>query len=160
MKVLKNNYNQIAAHVSEIYTYPRKLECYECDSELEYEKDDLEVGVYGAMHVRCPLCGYLNMLDNNENDIRLTKDNIEFPLHFHRNSKETGAVDTCNHEFIKPLISKGIDYFRENKDEFAWYSGSGNTMVYIFRMTGDEEYEVVVVDSRYETYIPFEPADY
>ena len=159
MKVLKNNY-EVAAHVSEIYTYPRKIECDKCSSELEYEEDDLEVGIFGAMHIKCPLCGHNNMLDGNENDVKLTKHNVEFPVHFYHTSKDTGAVDTCNHEFVKPLINKGIDYFRENKDEFAWYSGSGNTMVYIFRMDGDEEYEVVVADSRYETYIPFEPADY
>lgn len=161
MKVLKNNFYELpVVKTTIIKSYPRKLICEHCESELEYEKDDMEVGVYGAMHVLCPLCGYNNMLDGNEYDVTLTKDNIEFPVHFHHTSKENGAVDICNNEFIKPIINKGINYLRENKDEFAWYSGSGNTMVYIFRMTGDEEYEIVVSDSHYSTYIPFEAEDY
>lgn len=161
MKVLKNNYNKVSAHISEINIepYPRIIECDECGSELEYEKSDMEVGVYGAMHVKCPLCGYDNMLDGNECDITLTKDNIEFPIHFHHTSKETGAVDTCNNKFVKECIRKGIDYFRENKDEFVHYTGTGNTIVYIFRYDDDEEYNVVVTDNYYETYIPFEQED-
>ena len=164
MKVLKNNYNdgKIAAHETIVVPkYPRKLECEKCGSELEYDKDDLEIGVYGMAHVRCPLCNYSNPLyDDDENDIKLTKYNIEFPTHFHHTSVENGAVDTCNNKFVKECINKAIDHFREYKDEFAYYTGTGSTMVYVFRLTGDEEYEVVVTDNHYSTYIPFEKIDY
>lgn len=162
MKVLKNNYNdgKIASHVSEIYTYPRKLECENCESELEYDKSDLEVGVYGAMHVRCPLCGYLNMLDGNENDVKLTKNNIEFPLHFSHSSVETGAVESCNNENVRYEISRAIEHFRLNKDEWHWFTAYGNLYISVNRLSGDENYEVFVTDRRWETFIPFEPEDY
>ena len=162
MKVLKNNFNEIAACVTEVNLkpYPRKLICENCESELEYEKSDMKVGVYGIMHVKCPLCGYNNMIYGNENDITLTVDNIEFPTHFHHTSKETGAVNVCNNEFVKECVRKAINYFRENKEEFAYFTGTGNTMVYVFRFEGDEEYEVAVANDYYETYIPFKPEDY
>lgn len=56
MKVLKNNYNNVVYSVIE--PYPREIECENCSSELQYDKSDLEVGVCGVMHVKCPLCGY------------------------------------------------------------------------------------------------------
>ena len=161
MKVLENNYNQDNTNKHEqVEPYPRKLICENCLSKLEYEKSDLIIGVYRASHLKCPLCGYANMLDGNENDVTLTKDNVEFPIHFNHTSTETGAVDTCNNEFVRECIQNGIDYFRKNKEEFVYYTGTGNTMIYIFRFDGDENYEVVVTNDYYSTYIPFEGRDY
>lgn len=162
MKVLKNNYKegQIAvAHESTIKPYPRKLECEKCGSELEYEESDINIGVYGAAHVLCPLCGYNNMLDGDEHDITLTKDNIEFPIHFHHTSKETGAVKISNEE-IKNRIRNGVNYFRTNKDEHYWFTESGDTHVSVVRYEGDKDYEVLVTKDFYSTYIPFEEEDY
>lgn len=162
MKVLKNNYNEVSANISEvnIEPYPRELKCEKCGSTLEYEKSDMEVGVYGAMHVLCPLCGYNNMLDGNECDVTLTKDNVEFPLHFYYSSKETGAVDVCDNEHIKKEINRAIEYFRKNKDEWHWYTDYGNLYVSVERLDGDEEYYVTVTDRTWGTYIPFESEDY
>lgn len=162
MKVLKNNYKGIVTHESNVKTnsYPRKLICGKCDSELQYDVEDLVEGVYGAMHVVCPLCGHSNMLDGDEHDVTVTKDNIKFPTHFHHTSVETGAVDNCNAEHVKKCVKEAIKYFRENKNEFAYTMSSGTTTVHVFRYTGDEEYVVVVSKDYYETYIPFEPEDY
>ena len=160
MKVLENNYNEECTHVDALEPYPRELECEKCGSKLEYDKSDMEVGIFGAMHVKCPLCGYNNMLDGNECDVILTKDNVEFPIHFHHTSKENGAVDTCNNKFVRECVQKAINYFRKHKDEFAYCTGTGSTMVYVFRYDGDEDYEVVVTDNHYSTYIPFEEEDY
>ena len=41
MKVLKNNMSQNNNYIK---PYPRKLICYQCGSELEYEKDDMYMG--------------------------------------------------------------------------------------------------------------------
>ena len=160
MKVLKNNFGKVDAIETTVNPYPRKHECENCGSELEYDKSDIYIGVYGSSHIKCPLCEYENMLDGNENDITLTKDNVEFPTHFHHTSKYTGAVDTCNNENIKKYVREAIEYFRINKSESHWFSDSGNTMVYVFRFDGDEEYEVVVTKDYYSTYIPFEKVDY
>lgn len=160
MKVLKNNFNKTSLQ-TEVKTYPRKLICEECGSELEYEKSDIEMGVLGCMHLKCPLCGFYNMLEEHESNINLTEDNIEFPTHFFHTSKETGAVDICNNEEVKRYIKRGINYLRENKEEeYAWHSGSGNLFVYIHRFEGDDEYFVMVSKDYYETYIPLKPEDY
>lgn len=162
MKVLKNNFNEITAHVTEVKleSYPRKLICEKCESELEYEKSDLEEGALGAMYVRCPLCGYNNMLDGNENDITLTKDNVKFPKHFFHTSKEDGAVDVCNNETIKKYINDAINYFRKNKDEFYYHAATGNLSVHVCRYEEYEDYYVEVTNNYYSTYIPFESEDY
>lgn len=157
MKVLKNNFNKINTIETKIKPYPRKHKCENCNSELEYDESDIYIGVYGASHIKCPLCEHENMIDDNEYNIRLTKDNVEFPTHFaHHNN----GVDTCNNENIKKYVREAIEYFRINKSESYWFSGSGNTMVYVFRFDGDEEYEVVVTKDYYSTYIPFEKIDY
>ena len=161
MKVLKNNFDKIAtANGIIVKPRPKKLICENCNSELEYEESDIHIGVYGASHLLCPLCGYDNMTDDEEYNITLTKNNIEFPTHFHHTSVETGAVDNCTTEFVKNCVKEAIEYFRNNKNEFAFYTGTGTTMVYVFRYTGDEEYEVVVTKDSYNTYIPFESEDY
>ena len=158
MKVLVNNYSKEDA--KQLEKYPRNIVCEKCFSELEYDKSDITIGVLGAGHVKCCLCGFNNMLDDDEEGIILTKDNVEYPTHFLQISKETGAKDVCNNEFIKECIQEAIDNFRKNKDEFVYYIGKGNTMVYVFRYNGDEEYNVVVTNNYYETDIPFESEDY
>ena len=161
MKVLENKYGaDKAVEEITIEPYPRELECEMCGSKLEYEKEDMEVGVLGAMHVKCPLCGYNNMLDGNECDITLTKDNVEFPLHFFYSSKEDGAKDVFNNEEIKKCINDAIEFFRKNKDAYHWFTSYGNLYISVRKFEGDEEYDVMVTDRHWETYIPFEPEDY
>lgn len=166
MKVLKNNFDDEKSTIktNDVESYPRKLICEYCESELEYEESDITIGVLGAAHVLCPLCEYNNMLDGNENDITLTKDNVEFPTHFFHTSTENGAVDVCNNEYIKKCIGEAIDYFRNNKDEFAYFTGTGNSMIHVYRMSSDaiadNEYHIIISNNYYSTYIPFESEDY
>jgi hypothetical protein len=164
MKVLKNNYNQIGANSEEIRKfepYPRKLLCEHCSSELEYEESDLRMGEYGCMFVDCPCCGQDNMLEENEHNITLTVDNIEFPTHFSRTSTEHGAVDCCNNGTIKEYLRKAIDYFRKNKDEYDWGGHiTGNLYLHVHRWSGDENYEITISNNFYSMDIPFEDIDY
>lgn len=160
MRVLKDNYNKIE-ETHQAKPYPRSLICEDCGSELEYEKSDLRMGAYGCVHLDCPLCGYSNMLDENEENIILTVDNIEFPVHFYHVSTETGAVDCCTNEMIKKYIRKVVDYFRENKDEYDWGGHiTGNLYMHVHKYSGDEEYTIVVSNDFYETSIPFGDEDY
>lgn len=164
MKVLKNNYeNYIEKNVEKkkiVERYPRKYICQSCGSELEYDKSDLRVGELGLVFLDCPLCGHSNILEDNEFTITLTKENTEFPTHFHHCSVETGAVDVCNNEKVKEYINKAIDYFRKNKNEFVWFASTGNLHITVFRWDGDECYDVIVTNDYYDTYIPFEDEDY
>lgn len=153
MKVLKDNYNTEA-----IVEPVRKLVCEHCGSELEYEAPDIRIGAFGCAYVDCPCCGKGNDID--EDGITLTVNNVEFPTHFWHTSKETGAVDYCNNKEVKKAIYKAIDYFRNNKDDYHWFTACGNLYVDVCKYEGDESYEVVVSNDYYETSIPFESEDY
>lgn len=164
MKVLKNNFNEPLNEINEVIykfePYPRSITCEECGSELEYDKSDMRMGMYGCNFIDCPLCGYDNMLEDNEYNIALTKDNVQFPVHFHHSSKETGAKDICNNTHIKECIKEAIEYFRTDKNEFVYLTSAGNTSVFVFKFDDDEDYEVFVCPDFYTTYIPFEQEDY
>ena len=158
MKVLVNRH--VKNNNEESVTYPKKITCEKCNSELEYEKSDIVIGAYGCPHILCPLCNYDNLLYDEEEELILTKDNVKFPTHFSYTSKETGAVDVCNNTEIKSYINRAIAYFRKNKDEFCWYAATGNLIIFVCRYDGDENYWVVVADKHYDTYITFEKEDY
>ena len=164
MKVLKNNYVKTDTSTEEkfkkIELYPRAIICENCSSNLEYEESDLKMGAYGCVFVCCPLCHYDNMIEDNENSITLTANNIEFPIHFFHTSKENGAVDNCNNENIKKEVRRGIDFLRNNKEEFSWMAEYGNLYIEIKRFDGDENYEIIVSNDFYTTYIPFDFEDY
>ena len=165
MKILKDNYvgHVKAVKVKEkkiVKPYPRQMVCEYCKSTLEYEESDLYMGSFGHMHLDCPCCGYDNMLDEHEDNIVLTKDNIQFPTHFHHCCTENGAVDCCNNEEVRKVINKGIEYFRKNKNEYAWSHSSGNLCIHISRWEGDKVYDVMVTNNHYSMDIPFEKVDY
>ena len=155
MKVLVNNYNK-DSHIDNTNTYPRKLVCENCGSELEYNKEDIRIGILGCALLDCPLCNHDNMIEDNENSIDLTADNVEFPTHFFY----TSNVDCCNNEKVRKCIKNAIDYFRKNKEELYWFTESGNLHVDVTRWDGDETYCVHVTNNYYTTYIPFESIDY
>lgn len=160
MKVLKDNYTTIVEEIVQKpeKPYPRKMVCENCGSELEYEKSDLRLGALGCAFVDCPLCSHDNLID--EDGVTLTVDNVEFPVHFWHTCVEKGAKDACNNEEVKQCIRKAIDYFRKNKNEYHWFTCYGNLYIGVTRWDGDENYEVVVTNNYYNTYIPFEKLDY
>lgn len=162
MKILEDNYNGSMKECAKttIKPYPRQCTCDGCDSILEYDKSDLYMGFLGCMYLRCPLCGEENMLEDNEGIITLTKDNVEFPVHFWHISKESGATDCCNNETVKKSIDEAISYLREHKDE-NWYGvESGNLYVNVCKLHRDKNYDVCVSNDYYNTVIPFEKEDY
>lgn len=166
MKVLKDNYkgNRVK-HIEEyVKPYPRKLICENCESELEYEESDMRMGVYGCMFLDCPLCRYDNMLEDNEKNIKLTVDNIEFPVHYHHTSVETGAKDCCNNEKIRSCLREAIDYFRRHKHDeeepYNWWTQRGNLYINVHRYSEDEEYSVIISNDFYSMEISFEAEDY
>ena len=158
IKVIQNNFNKINSNKpvspSTIHTF-----CEHCDSELEFTKDDTHIGWLGAAYITCPCCGNESMVVELDG-IALTKDNIEFPVHFLRCNKGMRYVKEVSNEEVVKEICKGIEYFRKNKDEYYWYTSRGDLFMILFRYAGDEEYFVVVTKDFYETYIPFEGEDY
>lgn len=165
MKILKNNYNNYneesnIEETKKIKPYPRKCICENCQSELQYDKTDITIGFLGAAHIHCPLCNNNIILEDNEHNITLTKDNIKYPNHFWHTSVETGAVNRNNNEEIKKEINNAIEYFRKYKDEYHWYTESGSLNMVVYRLDDDKCYEIMVTNNFYSTSIPFEDEDY
>ena len=158
MKVLKNNYSSEEI-TKEVKPYVLTINCDKCDSELEITEEDTHIGWMGARFITCPCCGEESMVDELDG-ITLTKDNLEFPIHFIRTTKGLRHVVEINSDEIIKEIQRGITYFRENKDEFCWYTTYGDLFLVVFRYSGDEEYSVIVTKDFYETYVPFEDEDY
>ena len=159
IKVLKDNSKNIEVKEENIKTFPLKIKCSECDSELEITEKDTHIGWLGAKYITCPCCREESMVDELEG-ITLTKDNLEFPVHFNRTAKGLrNVVDVDSDEIIKE-IKNAITYFRENKDEFYWYTRYGDLFLIVFRYSGDEEYFIMATKDFYETHIPFEKEDY
>ena len=121
IKIVKNNYNKnnISKKV-EVKPKTVHTHCDYCNSELELTKEDTYIGWLGARFVECPCCGRETMVDELEG-INLTMDNIKFPIHFNRTNKELEGVKEVENEEITKQIRNGIDFLRENKDEFSWY---------------------------------------
>lgn len=160
MRVLENNYNR--NNVEDVRKvekeYPRIRICEYCGSKFEYDKEDMIVGELGCCFTDCPCCGEENLIEDE--GVKLTEDNVEFPLHFHHCCKETGAIDICTNEKVREVIKKAIKFFRENKDEFYWFYESGNLHISVTRWDGDECYNVMVTNNYYDTYLNFEEEDY
>lgn len=139
--------------------YPREFFCRQCDSQLGYDDNDLKYGAYGCAYIKCPLCGCSNILDDEE-PLKLTIDNVNFPTHFDHFSEKAGAL-SIPEETINQCIRKGIKYLRENKDEDFWLYRAGDTCVFIFKFDEeDRKYNVVVSKDYHETNIGFEKIDY
>lgn len=156
MKIIKNNcIEKKQENIPKQFT----VECDKCGSELEITEEDTYIGWLGAPHITCPCCGEECMVDDLDG-ITLTKDNLKFPVHFIRTVKELRHVIEVNSDEIIRDIQKGIEYFRNNKDEYNWYTSHGDLFLIIYRYPGDEEYFVMVTKDYYETYIPFELEDY
>ena len=158
IKIIKNNYKSQPKKES-VKNNKIRIHCSECDSELEITEEDTHIGWMGTRFINCPCCGEEAMIDELEG-ITLTKDNLEFPVHFIRTAKGLRHVVEINSDEIIKEIQRGITYFRENKDEYCWYTSHGDLFLIVFRYSGDEEYFVMVTKDFYETYIPFEREDY
>lgn len=147
MKVIKNNYND-----DDIST-KLHIECEHCGSELEITKEDTHIGWLGAAFVKCPCCNQDAMVDEVDG-ITLTKDNIEFPLHFSRTNKDQRHVVEVKDLKIKEEVARGIEWLMANKDEEYWYTCHGDLFLIIFNDVEDREYYILVTKDFYDTYIP------
>ena len=99
MKILKDNSKNIEVKEESIAMFPLKIKCSECDSELEITKEDTHIGWMGARFINCPCCGEESMVDKLDG-ITLTKDNLEFPVHFNRTTKGLRHVAEVNSDEI------------------------------------------------------------
>ena len=135
--------------------YPMIVTCDNCGSDYEIEYDDTYIGALGCRYVKCPCCGYENMIDDG---IQLTKDNLKFPDHYFSFANGVKVSDEAVDKYVKECI----EALRNSTDKnfYATQTGTGDTHVFVFKYDGDEEYVVYVGKGGYETNVPFEDVDY
>lgn len=130
-----------------------KIICPHCNSELEYEKEDLYWNFKNddcGLSIDCPCCGDIIIIDKCSP--------IEYPKAFyHFGQKENSG--RISDEEIKQWIKQGIRWLEQNKnnlEEWIWYTGSGDTKVVIYRYDGDEAYTIDVCKNYWTTDINYE----
>lgn len=135
MKVIKKN----EVETSE---YPKRIVCDHCGAELEYDRDDEFVGLWGLKCVTCPECNE----DCFISDHRVEPPNWKTTFD-HTNSNSAVAIDD---EEIQEYIDKC--YARLTSDEWKsgdhYLTGSGDTM--IFGVKYEDEIRVFVTRDYYE----------
>lgn len=139
MKVLKNKFNEEKETL--------KVFCDHCGSELEVEDDDVEYGSYGVGFVTCPCWGERTDLAGKE--LELSVENLRYSIHYYNFE---GGVDVSDEE-IDALVKECINKFDpDNENDWVRLIGSGNTMVFVFKMV--DEYEIYVCKNYQETSLP------
>lgn len=135
MKVIKKN----EVETSE---YPKRIVCDHCGAELEYDKDDEFVGIWGMKCITCPECNE----DCLVSDHRVEPPNWKVTFD-HTNSDSAVVIDD---EEIQEYIDKC--YARLTSDDWTpgdhYLTGSGDTM--IFGVKYDDEIRVFVTRDYYE----------
>lgn len=135
MKVIKKN----EVKTSE---YPKRIVCEHCGAELEYDRDDEFVGLWGMKCITCPECNE----DCFVSDHRVEPPNWKTTFD-HTNSDSAVAI---NDEEIQKYIDKC--YTKLTSDEWKpgdhYLTGSGDTM--IFGVKYEDEIRVFVTRDYYE----------
>lgn len=135
MKVIKKN-------EVETNEYPKRIVCDHCGAELEYDKDDEFIGLWGMECVTCPECNE----DCFVSDHRVESPNWKTTFD-HTNSDSAVAIDD---EEIQEYIDKC--YAKLTSDEWKpgdhYLTGSGDTM--IFGVKYEDEIRVFVTRDYYE----------
>ena len=152
MIVLKDKYNHVTQKQDESKPKTYKITCENCDSELEVEDDDIQVGTHGMGYVVCPCCGEETYADELADYFQLTKDNVEFPTHYYSFSDGVHIDDDTVNKWVKECIE---EFDPNDENDWCRFTGSGDTMVFVSKLDEDEEYDVYVCKNYYETFIPF-----
>lgn len=131
-----------------------QVTCEECGSLLEITKNDVVIKDNGCSFYTCPCCNTEQLSEISEFDLDLTIDNINYPQHFY---DFTNGADLSDEEILDD-IKRGYEYCRKNKKDY-YYCGSGNSIIFVFRLDGDEEYNIIVCKNYLEAFIPFDDED-
>ncbi len=138
MKIL--NLNKIDSE------YPKRCECENCGAELEYDREDEYVGIYGINFVKCPNCGYeVNVTKDTERTIKMTW-NKTFCHTSSNNSVEVSDDD------IQKMIDRVYNGVNDEKDSYFYTTAIGNTLV--VGVKDSDSTTVYVTKDYYEDQLP------
>lgn len=130
----------------------RIVRCEDCDTKIQYEKEDIKYGEFGIPYLKCPVCNK-NIDLYDEEDLKLDFNNIEYPIHFHHFDSKKDAVEIDDKQ-INIWIKELLNEIKNEEDENFLFEGSGNTMVFIKK--SEDSYDIFVCPNYYEANIFFE----
>lgn len=141
MKVIKHNKD----------SYPRRVICSDCGSELEYEDSDVLTGPFGCDIISCPVCR--TTINVERCAPTLTIQNIKYPRDF--SDMAEGAVDIPN-EKIQEWMQECLVSLAEDPDSLSGYTfiTSGNSIVFAFKF--EDAYQVYVAKNYSYATIPLD----
>ena len=135
MKVIKKN----EVETSE---YPKRIVCEHCGTELEYDKDDEFVGLWGMKCITCPECNE----DCFVSDHRVEPPNWKATFD-HTNSDSAVAIDD---EEIQEMVDKCYERLMSPEWEVGefYITMMGDTLV--FGVTFEDDVNVYVTRDYWE----------
>ena len=150
MQIVENNFNKSKqTEVPKVYT------CEHCKSKIRLEESDKVVGEYGLKNFHCPCCNKENCIDEG---INLTKDNIEYPLHFHISNKDFD-LGNVNNEKITQEIRRMCNMLWENIDMQYTFTQAYGVTIFVLNMAGEGVYDIYVCRNVDESCVSANPND-
>lgn len=124
--------------------WPKRHTCLQCKAELEYDKEDVYVGVYGLEYIECPSCGTENVI--NEKRV--------MPPTWPKTFEEYNSAYCANNNsvMVQKLIDDVVNELESGTikpGEFAFMEQSG-ILVVGFRF--EDEYGIIVTDDYWTNY--------
>ena len=123
-----------------------KVKCPTCNSELEFEKEDVLENWQNYKYITCPNCErsvYLN--SKNYNKVETTLEEIKFPDDF--DSFENG-VEISNKQ-INKWIKEAVTQLKKESENSFYEISSGDTAVIVLKYE-DNTYSVYVCKGCYQ----------
>ena len=121
----------------------RRIECPHCKSLLEYDIEEDSFMTKVGRSIECPQCN---------TDILVERcDPTKFPDTFYRFGVDAKAVHITD-EKINEWIQKGLHFLKNHRDNDYYYTGTGDSMLCIFRCNdgdGEKDYYYCIVGQGY-----------
>lgn len=123
-----------------------KVKCPTCNSELEFEKEDVSENWQNYKYITCPNCErsvYLN--SKNYNKVETTLEEIKFPEGF--DSFENGVE--ISDKQINKWIKEALTNLKKESENSFYEISSGDTAVIVLKYE-DNTYSVYVCKGYYQ----------
>lgn len=130
----------------------RIVRCEDCDTKIQYEKEDIKYGEFGIPYLKCPVCNK-NIDLYDEEDLKLDFNNIEYPIHFHHFDSKKDAVEIDDKQ-INIWIKELLNRIKNEEDGNFLFKSSGNTIVFVTKC--EDSYNIFVCPNYYEANIFYE----
>lgn len=124
--------------------YPKRHTCLQCKAELEYEKDDVYIGVHGLEYIECPNCG----TEQAVNEKRAVPPDWPNTFEVHGDTNCVSNSSIIAQKFIDDIVGE-LESGEVKPGEFT-FKEQGNIFVAGFRF--EDEYEILVTGDYWTDY--------